>query len=65
MSRLKKNLFGYPESAIPNPPQKDFKLSSIVFLIVFKELIAVFLVPARMVIRIEKSETSQGANAVH
>jgi len=41
-----KKLFGYPESKIPNPPQKYFKLSSMFFLIVFKELIAVFLVPA-------------------
>jgi hypothetical protein len=41
-----KNLFGYPESEIPNPPQKYFKLSSMFFHIVFKVLIAVFLVPA-------------------
>jgi len=41
-----KNLFGYPGSEIPEPPQKYFKLSSMFFLIVFKELIAVFLVPA-------------------
>jgi len=41
-----KNLFGYPESEISNPPQKVFELSSIVSLIVFKELIVVFLVPA-------------------
>jgi hypothetical protein len=41
-----KNLFGYPGSGIPDPPQKYFKLSSMFFLIVFKVLIAVFLVPA-------------------
>jgi len=41
-----KNLFGYPGSEIPEPPQKYFRLSSMFFLIVFKELIAVFLVPA-------------------
>jgi len=41
----KKNVFGYPESEI-SIPLKHFKLSSMFFLIVFNELIAVFPVPA-------------------
>jgi len=41
-----KNIFGYPESGIPDPPQIEFRLSLMFFLTVFKVLIAVFLVPA-------------------
>jgi len=45
--------------------QKDFMLSSMFFLIVFKIVIAVFLVPALIVIHIKKSETSQNTFALH